>query len=333
MRTHLTRRTIPWTLAAALLLAAGCGDDDTTSEGSDGDSAAPAETAAGDSAYCDAAAEWSVYAAGGFDDSDPAAFEAYWQEFNTFEAEALAHVPEEIKADWELKVESENETIDPVLEKYDYDTAAIMESGTPAEQAAFEAPPDVQAAQDRIHLYESEICGAQQPAPADVSYAEEEPGPYCELAMAQNERAGEALASGDPAAIEAVFDSVEEGAAALTEAAPAVIKDDVIEWSLGTRSSNVKLPSATGTTCSPPSRRAPRRTATPSTTATRTSATSTPECSPTKSRCAVRERERSLGLVRPSAQVAEGHRPSAQGLVGQSGAAVAEAVLRTSNLV
>ena len=83
------------------------------------------------------------------------------QEFRPFEEEALATAPEEIKADWELKVRAEDETINPVLERYGYDLAAIMEQGTPEEQATFEAPPDVQAAQDASGLRERGLrCAA-----------------------------------------------------------------------------------------------------------------------------------------------------------------------------
>ena len=83
------------------------------------------------------------------------------------------------------------------------------------------------AAQDRIQTYDSEVCGSRQPVAADVSYAGEEPGPYCELAVAGNEAAAEALASGDPREIEVMADQLEANSADLTDDAPDVIKDDV----------------------------------------------------------------------------------------------------------
>ena len=125
MRTHLTRRTIPWTLAAALLLAAGCGDDDTdASEGSDGDRAAPAEAdGRGDSAYCDAAARVGGLR-GGRRSTTPIQrrSSAYWAGVqHRVRGGVLSRTaPEELKADWELKVETEDETVVPVLEKYGY---------------------------------------------------------------------------------------------------------------------------------------------------------------------------------------------------------------------
>ena len=238
MRTHMTRRTIPWALAAALLLAAGCGDDDNeASAGGNAGAPPPAEATAAGSAYCDVALEWAIHELTPFDDSDPAAMERYWADHTEFEERALATTPDELKADWELKMATEDETIDVVLEKYGYDVVAIMEQGTPEEQATFEAPPDVTAAQSRIGTYESETCGSAFPEPADVSYAGEEPGSYCELVGAEDERAREILAAGgDPAAVEEFFSSQTEAKAAIVAAAPEVIKDDVTavsEWTLG----------------------------------------------------------------------------------------------------
>lgn len=67
MRTHMTTRTIPWALVAAVLLAAGCGDD------GDNSATAEAETAAGDSECCQVAVDWAVYEITPFEDTDPAA--------------------------------------------------------------------------------------------------------------------------------------------------------------------------------------------------------------------------------------------------------------------
>jgi hypothetical protein len=235
MRTNLIQKTIPVGLAMALALLAGaCG-------GSGGDNVSvsrngQAFTDPAESDYCVTAREWAIHEFDGFDDSDPVAFRAYWEEYVAFETTATEQAPDEIRADWELKVELQSATITPVLERYDFDVAAMMESATPEEQATFEAPPEVQAAQERILAYESMVCGAQPPLAADISYAGEEPGPYCELAAAQGERAAEALASGDPAEVEAVVDEIEATATALIDAAPEVIKDDLIDlaaWDAG----------------------------------------------------------------------------------------------------
>jgi len=224
MRSNPTRLTIHLTIAAAfVVVAAGCGDGDTSA--SDG----------AESSYCDAAREWSIHELEPLDDADPAAFRAYWEDFVAFEKAAADTAPEEVADDWDLKIEAEV-PMNAVLDKYDYDTTAIMQSGTPDEQAAFEPPPEARAAQDRILVYESAVCGAMQPLAADVSYSGEEPGRYCELVAVQDERAAEALASGDPADVEAMFDELAGSSADLIDAAPAVIKDDVKElavWATG----------------------------------------------------------------------------------------------------
>jgi hypothetical protein len=229
----MTRRTIRPILAAALVVVvAACGDDG-------GGGGAGGETAAADpseSAYCNAAIDWAIHELTPVDDTDPAAFRAYWTEYRAFEAEALDAAPDELRAAWELKIETEDTTVTPVFEKYDFDVNVMMESATPQEQAIFDAPPDVQAAQDRILAYESEVCGAQQPLAADVSYASEAAGPYCRLVAGQSEQAAQAVASGDAAAVEAVFNAMEETTSSVTDAAPAAIKDDVVDvaaWTNG----------------------------------------------------------------------------------------------------
>jgi hypothetical protein len=241
MRTHLIRKTIPWRLAA-LLVAAGCGDDSDEGSGGEGvgtGQAAAAEAAGADSEYCDVAIEWAIHELTPVDASDPAAFRQYWAEHTDFEERALATTPEHLKADWELKMRAEDETIDVVLEEYGYDIGRIMEVGTPEEQATFEAPPEVAAAQSRIATYESEVCGSAFPEPADVSYAGEEPGPYCDLVGVQQEEANGAIASGDPAQIEAFVVGQAESAPAIVDAAPEVIANDVAavsEWQLNEQS-------------------------------------------------------------------------------------------------
>jgi hypothetical protein len=231
----MTRRTIHWTSVLALVIVTGaCSSNDKNGVAASGDTVAPA---ASETAYCDAAREWAIYDMTPVDDSDPAAFRAYWKEWTAFEQAAVDTAPAEIKADWQLKLTTETETFTPVLEKYEFDVAALMESGTPEEQAATEAPPGVQAAQDRILTYEGQVCGAQFPLAADVSYAGEEPGPYCELVAAEDQRNSEVLGAGaDPAALKKLVAGAAETEAALAEAAPEVIKADVIavgKWTVG----------------------------------------------------------------------------------------------------
>ena len=221
-------------LAAAVLFAAACGDDDDTSEGDGDGGAAAADTLASDSEYCDAAVDWAIHEMTPFDDTDPAAFRAYWTEYTAFVDEAVSTAPEEIAADWQDKVEWET-GLTAILEKYDFDAAVMQAQGTPEEAAAFEAPPEAAAAQDRILSYESAVCGAQQPPPADVSYAGEEAGTYCDLVGALQQQADEAISSGDPDQIEAFVGTHASSAPAIVDAAPEVIAEDVAsvsDWQL-----------------------------------------------------------------------------------------------------
>jgi hypothetical protein len=224
MRSTLTYTTMLGALTALAFLGAGCGDDNDAS-------------AAAASEYCDIASDWAVQELEQFDATDPTAFRSYWTDYSAFATAALAAAPEEIRSDWTLKVEAKEQSgMTEILEKYEFDLMAMEASGTQEERAAFEAPPDVAAAQDRILVYESEVCGAQFPLAADISYAGEEPGTYCELVASQDEQAAAALASGDPTEVEAMFDLLAAGGVALTEAAPDVIKDDVaavVEWTEG----------------------------------------------------------------------------------------------------
>jgi hypothetical protein len=227
MRSHQKRRTLHWALAAALVtVAAGCGDDDDSSASD------PSE-----SAYCDKAREWAIHELEPVDDTDPAAFKVYWTEFLAFEQAATDLAPDQLKTKWKLKADAERAMFTPVLEKYDYDITAIMESGTPEEQATLEAPPDVEVAQVTILTYESEVCGAVQPQPADVSFEGEVAGSYCELMAAEDEKSGAVLAEGaEPDAVKEIFQTFEQSEAALVEAAPEVIRDDVAAVSKWTNS-------------------------------------------------------------------------------------------------
>lgn len=240
MRTTLKRSAL---LAVVVfgLVAGACSSDGGDSEDSAATTSAPTTAPADDpaeSAYCDAAREWAIQeVTQPVDETDPVAFEAYWGEFEAFEQAALENAPDELREDWQLKVDTEDETIDVVLEAYDYDLVALQENGTPEELATLEAPPDVAAAQDRILVYEGDVCGAQQPLPADVSFEGEEPGAYCEDVAAEQERVGEVFADGaEPADVEALVEELVAGGEAQVEAAPAVIQDDVaavVAWTAG----------------------------------------------------------------------------------------------------
>jgi hypothetical protein len=234
MRTELIRTTVHWGLAATItVLAVACGDD----SGGSSEVAAPAADDPSESAYCDAAREWAIHELDPFDESDPVAFRAYWEEFLAFEHAALDTAPPELADDWQVKIETEDATINPVLDRYDYDLAEMEARGTPEEAATLEAPPEVQAAQDVIFAYEADVCGAQQPLPAEVSFEGEAPGPYCELVSAEYERVSEVMGSGtEPAAIEALSDELIASGAEIVAAAPEVIADEVAalrDWQAG----------------------------------------------------------------------------------------------------
>ncbi len=237
MRTNLMRKTIPWGLVAVIsLVAVACGDDSGGSAEAAAPAAAPAEDPA-ESTYCDLARAWSIRALDPVDDTDPMAFRAYWEDFMAAEQEALAAAPDELQDEWTLRIDTENATVNPVFEAYDYDIEAIVTTGTPEEQATLDSPPEVDAAIDTIHAYEVDVCAALQPPPADVSFEGEEPGPYCDLVAAENEQIASVLyGDADPAALEEVATALIESSAEIEAAAPEVIADEVVAlraWQAG----------------------------------------------------------------------------------------------------
>lgn len=242
MRTHL-KRSAPLTVVLVLGLVAGAcgsdgGDENSATTAASSDTTAVAVDDPAESAYCDEAREWAIHEiTQPVDDTDPVAFRAYWEDFLAFEQAALENAPAEIEDDWQLKVDAENATINPIFEAYEYDIADLQENGTPDELASLEPPAEVQDAQDAILTYEADVCGAQQPRAADVSFEGEEPGTYCELVAADNERIGEVFANGaDPADVEELNAALVEAGPAEIEAAPPAIQDDVAAiaaWTAG----------------------------------------------------------------------------------------------------
>jgi len=210
---------------SAALLAAACGGK--------------AEAAAGPkSAYCDAARRWAVHEIVPFDDSDPAASKQYWGEYLAFVDQAVNLAPKKISGDWRINAAAQHDILTPLLEKYNFDMKLLDEKGTPEEKALFEEPPpEVKSAQHAVHGFESDVCGAQQPEPAEVSFQGEKPGPFCEVVAADNESSRALAQSGaSPADVKAYY--VDRDSRNLDEqqlsAAPAAIRDDVkaeIDWS------------------------------------------------------------------------------------------------------
>lgn len=239
MRTHLKRiAPLAVVLVLGLSLGACSSDGGDTEEASAASPTTAAPDEAAESAYCVAAREWAIHEiTQSVDDTDPVAFQAYWEAYMDFENTALDTAPDEVRDEWQLKVDAENATINPLFEAYDYDIADLQENGSPDELASLEPPAEVQDAQDAILTYEADVCGAQQPRAADVSFEGEEPGTYCELVAADNERIGEVLTNGaDPADVEDLTAALIEAGPAEVEAAPNAIKDEVraiAAWTAG----------------------------------------------------------------------------------------------------
>jgi hypothetical protein len=208
-------------LALAALGLAACGGDD--------DDNAQANTSDAESAYCNTAREWLVYALTQYDPSDPAALEQYMDEYVAFHREAAEQAPASIDDDWALNRSSVEEQLIPVFEKYGYSIQRIEAEATPEEQAtAMEPPPDVQAAQERIHAYEREVCAAGLPVAADVEFEGPADEEYCAAVLADSDMANQ-VALTEPDAVRAELTSPEfaERQQKLLDTAPDEIRDDV----------------------------------------------------------------------------------------------------------
>ena len=104
MRTNPARRTVQWAVAAALVVVtAGCGDDaDTAAHRAAtrllGPPRAPTATRLASGRFT----RWMP-----FDETDPAAFRSTGPT-SAFEKAAIDTAPDEIKDDWERKIEAES---------------------------------------------------------------------------------------------------------------------------------------------------------------------------------------------------------------------------------
>ena len=148
MTTHRITTALGLVLSAATIVSA-CGGDGK----GNGDRASAA-----DSPYCKTARGWTAHEMTTIDESDPAQLKTYIGEYVAFNAEAAKETPAEIATDWKMTSSAFESTVVPVLEKYGYSIDRIMAEATPEEQAVQEPPPDLAAAQDRIHAYEARIC-------------------------------------------------------------------------------------------------------------------------------------------------------------------------------
>ena len=220
---------VAMTLALAAL--AGCGSDGLDS------AFTPVEGT--ESAYCDTFRAWQVHEleGEGDDQPNPAALEAYWQDYLEFNATMLEQAPPEVRDEWELSERLIRTLVTPVLEKYDFDGGRIEREGTPAEKGVNTPPPNAQKAQEAIHAYEARVCGVDPPPAADVVFtADESSEAYC-TALRRYLSELEKIESSkfDPDVMEAFLGSDEfaEALNALDETAPTDIADDVeaeTEW-------------------------------------------------------------------------------------------------------
>lgn len=229
--SHPTRRRIGAAvvlLTSVALLASACSDDGGGTAAA-GEAAAPADPA--ESAYCRTALEWQVHELTPFDDSDPATLEQYMGEYVGFYESAAGDAPAELQEDWDLALEGLTTQLVPVMERYDYDIARMQAEATPEEAAVLqEPPPDIAAAQDRIHAYEAEVCGAGQPAPAAGAHFTGSPdSAYCQAVRRFDEATGTIQAAGfAPEDLQAFVTSgqAEELLTAMVDAAPEEIAAD-----------------------------------------------------------------------------------------------------------
>lgn len=184
------------------------------------------------SEYCKVAVKWAAHELTPADQSDPATMRSYWKGYTAFVRDAMRTAPARIDGAWDVYGGAILTISTPVLEKFDFSVDAIMSKGTKEEQAAVQPPPpNVQKAIDGVLGYEADVCAAQQPRPADVSFAgEQKPKAYCEAVGAMDEAFGSVHADGaKPKAVRTLLNSEELDALGQKQVrtAPAVIRDDV----------------------------------------------------------------------------------------------------------
>jgi hypothetical protein len=217
MTTHRITTAIGLVLSAATI-ASACGGD-----GEGGSSSAA------DGTYCKTVRSWTAHELTTVDESDPAQLKRYIGEYVAFNTEAAEQAPAEIATDWKRTSAAFESTVVPVLEKYGYSVDRIMAEATPEEQAVQEPPPDLAAAQDRIHAYEARVCMSGQPAAADVSFAGPVDVEYCQAAKTLDDAADLSASEWSPESVKAFVTSPDVAAMyeAGVAAAPPEIHDDV----------------------------------------------------------------------------------------------------------
>jgi hypothetical protein len=239
----MTTHRITFGLLTVLLAASACGDDQDMAA-TVTNAAVPATTTVRATAtpstdlaledpigsYCRNVIEWQVAQMDPYDGSDPAQLEAFITADAAFHHRALELAPAELKADWQLSSDTFDDTVVRLLEKYGYSMQRVQAEATPEEHAlADQPPPDVRAAQARIHAYEARVCLSEQPGPADVAFDGPADADYCASAVALDELLDFSATAFSPESVEQVLTSqmFRDALAASVEAAPESIVGDV----------------------------------------------------------------------------------------------------------
>lgn len=179
-----TRTTTALSGVALVLVAltlGACGDDGTdTTDTAGAESATPDAATGTDDQFCGLARSWQVHELVEPDYEDPVAFAAYWPEYVAFVEASHAVAPDEIADTWDTYA-AVVAGMTEVFERYEFDGERFEAEGTPEEQEVIE-PTDAAllAVKDAVLAFESERCGTIQPAAADVSFAAEQAGAYCD---------------------------------------------------------------------------------------------------------------------------------------------------------
>jgi len=127
--------------------------------------------AVADGSYCKIALQWAAHELTPYDQSKPSVARSYWHDYLAYVDQGTRAAPAAIASDLATNRHLTEDVLTPVLVKYGYSQRKIMTKGSAAERAIFnEPPPAGQAAQAEISAYESSVCGAFYPAPAQVHF-------------------------------------------------------------------------------------------------------------------------------------------------------------------
>ncbi len=235
MRNTRTKTALGGVAFALVALTLGaCGADgadptDTASAEADGaESTSPAAATGTDDEFCGLARSWQVHELVEPDHEDPVAFAAYWAEYVVFVEASHAVAPDEIAGTWDTYAAIVAGMTD-VFERYEFNGERFEAESTPEEQETIE-PTDAEslAVNEAVLAFERERCATIQPAAAEVSFADEQAGAYCDAIEAESVILDEVAASDfDPEVVEAAATEFDTRGEALLASAPEVIRADV----------------------------------------------------------------------------------------------------------